>query len=279
MSTVRHTEPKRLLNPASGFLTGYSHTLNPYAGCQFACSYCYVRRMPIALFREERWGDWVDVKTGAAGRLKKEIAAAKRKGPVTIFMSSSTDPYQPIEYKERVTRTLLEAMNETPADFLFVQTRSPLVTRDIDILTKLNAVSRVRVSMTVETALDEVRKAFSPYAPPIAARMKALKQLAAAGLPVQAAVSPVLPGADGLAEKLAGVVDRVCIDDFFMGDGSHGKRTEQLNIRSIYEATGYADRYDRGAYRQVAAAFADHFSPEQIRISQQGFLPDSIANR
>lgn len=272
MIHIRRTEPKRLLNPASGYLTGYSHTLNPYTGCQFACSYCYVRRMPVSLFRDEPWGDWVDVKLGAAVRLKKEIAAARKKGPVTIFMSSSTDPYQPVEYKECVTRSLLEAMIDVTPDFLFVQTRSPLITRDIDLLIRLK--KGLRISMTVETDMEQARKAFTPYAPPIAARLDALRKLGDAGLPTQAAVSPLLPSSPNFAATLAKSVDRVCVDDYFMGDGSLGKRTEQLGIRSIYEANGWVEWYDRERYREIAKSFALYFAPERIRISQSGFLPD-----
>ncbi|MEB4798561.1 radical SAM protein, partial [Paenibacillus chondroitinus] len=178
---VNHKSAKTLLTKASGFLEGYSHTLNPYTGCAFACSYCYVRQMPVALFRMESWGTWVDVKANAAELLENELAKAKRKGPVTIFMSSATDPYQPSEYKERITRSLLEVMSVQPPDFLFVQTRSPLVKRDADLLELLG--DRVRVSMTVETDREEVRRAFTPSAPPIPARLTALRELAARGIP------------------------------------------------------------------------------------------------
>ncbi|MCS7459036.1 radical SAM protein [Paenibacillus doosanensis] len=263
--------PKQLLNPASGYLTGYSHTLNPYAGCAFACSYCYVREMPVAKFRREPWGSWIDVKEGAAAILLKELAKAKRKGPVTIFMSSSTDPYQPAEHRERLTRSLLEAMTDEPPDFVLVQTRSPLVTRDIDLLQQLGG--RVRVSMTVETDLEPVRRAFTPAAPPIAARLSALKRLAAAGIDAQAAVSPVLPSSERFAERLAEAVGRVCIDDFFMGDGSGGKRTERLGIRRIYEELELTDWYDRTAYLEVLSALYGVFGEERVYVSQAGFLP------
>lgn len=269
-SIVRKT-PKTLLNPASGYLTGYSHTLNPYTGCAFSCSYCYVREMPVAKFRREAWGTWVDVKEGAAAVLAKELVKAKRKGPVTIFMSSSTDPYQPIEYSERLTRSLLEAMVREQPDFLLVQTRSPLVTRDIDLLLRLK--DRVRISMTVETDLEPVRRAFTPAAPPITARLAALKRLTAEGLDAQAAISPVLPSSERFAARLAEVVDRVCIDDFFMGDGSLGKRTERLGIRRIYEQLGLSEWYDRDAYRRVMAELGNHFPDERIYVSQAGFLP------
>lgn len=123
--------------------------------------------MPVSLFRKEDWGSWVDVKQEASRVFAKELQRALTKGKVTLFMSSSTDPYQPAEYKECITRSLLETMVQYPPDFVLVQTRSPLVTRDIDLLQQLG--DRVRVSMTVETDLDDMRKHFSPSAPQLQA--------------------------------------------------------------------------------------------------------------
>ncbi|MFD0676805.1 MULTISPECIES: SPL family radical SAM protein [unclassified Paenibacillus] len=268
---VSRKTPKQLLNPASGYLTGYSHTLNPYTGCSFSCSYCYVREMPVAKFRREAWGTWVDVKEGASELLHKELVKAKKKGPVTIFMSSATDPYQPLEYRERLTRSLLETMAQEQPDFLLVQTRSPLVTRDTDVLLQMK--DRVRISVTVETDLESVRKAFTPGAPPIAARLRTLDKLSSAGLDVQAAVSPLLPCSEQFAASLASVVNRVCLDDFFMGDGSLGKRTERLGIRRIYEDMGMNQWYNRNAYLHVQEQMKEHFAKDRIFISQAGFLP------
>ncbi|WP_135554177.1 SPL family radical SAM protein [Paenibacillus cymbidii] len=264
---------RRLLNPAGGFLEGYSHTLNPYVGCAFACSYCYVREMPVAKFRAAPWGSWVDAKEGAAGLLRKELKLAKRKGPVTIFMSSATDPYQPLEYSARLTRSLLEVMTEEPPDFVFVQTRSPLVARDIDLLRLLAAEGRVRVSVTVETDLEEIRRAFAPAAPPIAGRIRALRELREAGVPTQAAVAPLLPSSERLPAMLAEVTGRVCIDDYFMGDGSGGKRTERLQIKRLYEQLGQAEWYDRQMADRLLAAFAEVFPRERLFVSRDGFMP------
>lgn len=264
----------RLLNPAGGYLTGYTHTLNPYAGCAFACSYCYVREMPVARFRGAPWGAWVDIKQNAAELLAGELKRAKRKGPVTLFMSSSTDPYQPVEYRTELTRALLEVMTapETTPDFLLVQTRSPLVTRDMALLKQLG--ERVRVSLTVETDLETVRKTFTPAAPPIAARLAALRRLVAAGIPTQAAVSPVLPCSERLAETLAATgVTRVCVDDFFSGDGSGGRRTERLGMRAQYEAADYASWYTPETAQRVLRQLRASFPDERLYFSQSGFLP------
>lgn len=94
------TAPRKLLNPASGYLAGYSHTLNPYVGCTFACSYCYVREMPVAKFRKEPWGRFVDVKSTAAKLLSGELTRAKRKG----LSRSSCRP----------VRTLINRSNSKP---------------------------------------------------------------------------------------------------------------------------------------------------------------------
>jgi DNA repair photolyase len=211
------------------------------------------------------------VKENAAELLGKELLKAKKKGTVTIFMSSATDPYQPLEHRERVTHSLLETMTQEPPDFLLVQTHSPLVTRDIDLLLQLK--ERVRISVTVETDLEPVRKAFTPAAPPIAARLRALDMLSSVGLDVQAAVSPLLPCSPQFAASLASVVNRVCLDDYFMGDGSHGKRTERLGIRRIYEEIGMSEWYNRDAYLQVQEQLNAHFAEDRIFISQAGFLP------
>ncbi|SDD79909.1 DNA repair photolyase [Paenibacillus sp. UNCCL117] len=270
---LTHTSPKRLLNPASGFLSGYTHTLNPYVGCAFSCSYCYVREMPVAKFRGAPWGGWVDIKAETAAQLGRELERAGRKAPVTVFMSSSTDPYQPAEYEARVTRSWLEAMADSDAlQFVMVQTRSPLVTRDLDVLQRLG--SRVRVSMTIETDLDAMRKLFSPAAPPIAARLNALRQLAEAGIQTQAAVSPLLPCSGEFAARLAATgVQRVALDDYFRGDGSLGRRTERLGIRELYVRHGLEAWYDREALDRVRAELEAQFGADLVRVSQEGFLP------
>lgn len=263
--------PKTLLNKGTGFLSGYSHSLNPYTGCSFGCCYCYVRQMPVSTFRNAEWGTWVDVKKDAAHVFQKELQRAKTKGPVTIFMSSSIDPYQPIEHKEQITRSLLEVMANDPPDFLFVQTRSPLVRRDIDLLLRLG--KKVRVSMTVETDLEDIRKHFSPNAPPIPARLKTLQLLAEAGVSTQATIAPVLPSSEGFAEALRPLVDRVCVDDYFMGDGSGGKRTRNLGIQPLYEQIGMEEWYHPNAYRIVYDRLLRFFSQDQLYVSKEGFEP------
>ena len=227
--------------------------------------------MPVSLFREGEWGDWVDIKKEAASLLSKELRRAKTKGDVTIFMSSSTDPYQPVEYKEKVTRSLLEVMVDDPPEFLLVQTRSPLVSRDIDVLKHFK--DRVRVSMTMETDLETMRKQFTPKAPPIQARFKTLEKLADAGIATQVAIAPILPSGVDFPEKLKPFVNRICLDDYFMGDGSGGKRTRKLGIEKIYAQLGLEEWYGPQVISKVYNRFIETFPKEQVYVSQAGFEP------
>ncbi|WP_308638960.1 SPL family radical SAM protein [Paenibacillus silvisoli] len=269
--SVKKPAAVRFLNPASGYLTGYSYTLNPYVGCSFACSYCYVRRMPVAMFRNEPWGEWVDAKRFDEGAFRKEWGRALKKGAVTVFMSSATDPYQPAEVKEQVTKRILEVIADEPPAFLLVQTRSPLVLRDVELLSKLG--DRVRVSMTVETDIEEVRKRLTPQAPPLAARLRTIRELREAGIQVQAAISPLLPYSGQFAQLIAEHVERVVVDDFFRGDGSDGKRSAQLKMEDRYRDIGYEELYAP----ETADRFVDElraFMPHgAVYFGHEGFMP------
>ena len=97
MAEQAKQKPVRWLNPASGYLTGYAYTLNPYIGCTFGCSYCYVRRMPLALFRGSPWGEWAEPKRFDDDSFRREWRRAIAKGDLTVFMSSVTDPSRPAE--------------------------------------------------------------------------------------------------------------------------------------------------------------------------------------
>lgn len=268
---IERRVPSKILTPTNGFLTGYTHSLNPYMGCQFACSYCYVKEMPLAKFRGQAWGTWVDIKEQAAEKLKRELQTAKKKGTVSIFMSSATDPYQPVEYQERITRSLLEVMTENKPDFLFVQTRSPLVTRDIDLFLEMK--DRIRISMTIETDREDMRKHFTPNAPPLAARMEALKRLYEAKLDVQAAISPILPSTEQFADKMLECTPRICLDNY-LGDGAGGKRTARMGIYRKYEEVDLADWYQPEALEKVRQQFLQVYPEGQVFISQCGFSPN-----
>jgi len=183
----------------------YPYVINPYTGCQHGCSYCYARFMKRVTGHSEPWGEFVDVKLNAAELLRVEIKKKKRK---RVWLSGVCDPYQPLEAKYTLTRQCLEILvqNKWP---VIIQTRSPLVLRDLDII---QDAQDIEVGFSVTTADDRIRKLFEPHAPPINDRIKALDDLHKAGIRTYAMIAPVLPGAEGLAELLKGKIDYSLID-------------------------------------------------------------------
>ena len=198
---IKQIKPKTILSVSKV----YCYVINPYRGCQHNCSYCYARFMKRFTGHREAWGQFVDVKINAPDLLRREITK-KKLGKVWI--SGVCDPYQPLEAKYVLTRQCLKilAQNNWPA---IVQTRSPLVLRDIDIL---KAGRNFEVGLSVTTADDSIRKLFEPDAPPIKDRIIALDELHKAGIRTYAMIAPMLPGAEGLAKILAGKVDYVIVD-------------------------------------------------------------------
>jgi DNA repair photolyase len=272
---IKEILAKKILTEAKGYLdVGFTHSLNPYSGCAFSCRYCYVREMPIQRFKEFPWGEWLDIKTNAAENYRNEIIKLRDKNkPVNIFMSSATDPYQPIERKANITRGIIEEMIENPPDFLQIQTRSPLVTRDIDLLVNLKEKCEVLVSMTIETDREDIKQLFSPYAPGIKLRIKALKEVHDAGVSTQASISPVLPFTPDFPKVLDGIADHIWIDTLSIGDGSMGKRSERIGMPKLFEEQGLSKWYQKDLHVKVEKYFNKYFRSEMIRVSKKEAFP------
>jgi DNA repair photolyase len=183
----------------------YPYVINPYTGCQHGCSYCYARFMKRVTGHREPWGEFVDVKTNAPDLLRKEIKKKKRG---RVWVSGVCDPYQPLEAHYKLTRQCLELLAQDTWPVI-IQTRSPLVLRDMDII---KDAEDFEVGLSVTTADDGIRRLFEPHAPPISDRIEALDELHKAGIRTYAMIAPVLPGAAGLGELLNGKVDYVLID-------------------------------------------------------------------
>lgn len=272
---IKELIAKNILTEAKGYLdVGFTHSLNPYGGCAFSCKYCYVREMPIQKFSEIPWGEWVSIKTNAAERYRDEIRKLRLKGQmVNIFMSSATDPYQPIERKANITRGILEEMIEYPPDFLQIQTRGPLITRDIDLLVRLKEKCIVLVSMTIETDRDDIKQLFSPLTPGITLRVKALKEIHNAGILTQASISPVLPFTPDFPNMLSGVVDRIWIDTLNIGDGLTGKRSERLGMLNLFQEHELLKWYSKDIHKKVRKYFNKYFPCEIIKVGKAESFP------
>ncbi|MHA1664926.1 MAG: radical SAM protein [Candidatus Njordarchaeales archaeon] len=147
------------------------YSINPYFGCEHACTYCYARFL-LKVRGEDptRWGSFVHIKINGVSVLKKEIYRAKRG---KILFSSVTDPYQPIESKYKLTRKLLEIVLRRQFPVVIL-TKSNLVLRDIDIFRKFNDIE---IGLTVTTISEQISKIFEPHAPSPMMRINALSKL------------------------------------------------------------------------------------------------------
>ena len=267
----------RALTPTGGFLRGFAYSLNPYTGCAFGdgggCPFCYVRALPVAHARPGAWGTWVIAKTNLPELLERELAALERSGKLgdaTIFMSSATDPYQGFERRMCITRRAIEAFVRHPPRRLVIQTRSPLIERDIDIIARLG--DRAIASITLETDDDAVRRAITPTSPSVARRLTTMRRLRAAGIFTQIAIAPMLPNhPQRFADRAAEIADRVIVDTYFDGDGANGRRSRALGIGELYGRLGYADWFKPGVERELLAAMRTRLGDDRVLFSRSGF--------
>lgn len=183
---VDTSNSRSILTKTTGFMSDYDYSLNPYSGCSYGCSYCYAAFFVRDDQRRESWGKWVAVKENALQVLQRMKTDLQDK---TVYMSSVTDPYQPIERRLKLVRSLLEELLERGVR-LVVQTRSPLVVRDIDLLSRFE---HVRVNMTVGTDSRKVHKVFEPHCPSPRIRLKAIRQVNESGIRSCITLTPLLP--------------------------------------------------------------------------------------
>ena len=201
---VREILSKTILTKTG--IEGYDYCINPYVGCGHGCSYCYAGFMKRFTGHMEAWGEFVDIKTNAPALLKKQL---QKRNKGSLLIGTVTDPYQPVERRYRITRHCLEALLQ--ADFsLSMLTRSPLIVRDIDILSQF---SEIEVGMSIATDDEKIMRNFEKNSPAISARAGALKKLHRAGINTYAFIGPLLPlNAKKIVQMLSGTVNSVLID-------------------------------------------------------------------
>lgn len=270
---------KSILTRVTGYLkTVASHSVNPYVGCGFGRSSCgigcYVQHNPW-LMKGREWGTFVDVKVNASEIYLKtwhreKQWAYRRSSPFTLFFSSSTDPWQPIEKRFRVSRELLNSMLQHPPDRLILQTHTASILEDRLLIIKLSKICDVRVHVSLEGDLDQLPDLPSPPSL-LEERMKALETFASAGVAAVACVSPLYPIKDppSFFNRLVNLGIRgVIIDHFIQGDGtSDGSRTFKTNLPSSMARVDAESIHL--SYRDTIARIAKNYLP--VGISQNGF--------
>jgi DNA repair photolyase len=240
-SEVLYRNAASILTEGKGFMDGYDYTLNPYSGCTFGCTYCYAAFFSRSEEQRKNWGYWVQVKENAFQLLMKF-----RKKPLigkTIYLSSVTDPYQPIEKELGLTRSILKELLDNHKVRLVIQTRSPLSTRDIDLFQQFEAI---QVNMTITTDSEDVRKAFEPLCPSNKVRLKAIKEINDAGVNSCITMTPLLPVKDPhqfATDLVQSGIKKFIVQPFHADKGKFVASTREDAMKIVKEMNWTNDKY------------------------------------
>ena len=171
----------------------FETSINPYRGCEHGCVYCFARPTHeyLGFSAGLDFESKIMVKENAAALLEAELSSQKWK-PQTVVMSGVTDPYQPVERRLGITRGCLEVLAKfrNPVGII---TKNRLVTRDIDVLQELAAHDAVAVNVSVTSLDRNLQRVLEPRTSPPPARLDAISQLNAAGVPCGVMIGPVIP--------------------------------------------------------------------------------------
>jgi DNA repair photolyase len=172
----------------------FRFSINPYRGCEHGCAYCYARptHETLGLNGGIDFESKIMVKHEAVALLRKELNA-RRWQPETIHIAGVTDCYQPAERKFRLTRGILEVLLEA-RNPLSIVTKNVLVVRDLDLLGELAARKLVAVGISLTTLDAELARTLEPRTATPASRLRAIRELSSAGVPVRAMLAPIIPG-------------------------------------------------------------------------------------
>lgn len=190
---VREEKAKSVISTNRSPDLSFDQSVNPYRGCEHGCIYCYARPSHafLGLSAGLDFETQLTVKPNAAALLEKALSRPGYQ-PKTIAIGTNTDPYQPIEKRYAIMREVLQvlaAFNHPTA----IVTKGTLIARDIDLLAPMAAKGLLRVGISVTTLDPDLSRKLEPRVPHPAARLRVMRQLTDAGIPVRVMVSPVVP--------------------------------------------------------------------------------------
>jgi DNA repair photolyase len=210
-------QPKSVLNRSG--MGGF--TLNPYVSCTVGCAYCYVPQMPHMQAEARTWGTYVDIKQDAPRLLERQLARLRK--PTTVFMSTATDPYQPVEERYLITRSILKVFERHPEHALFILTKQSLVERDADIIARL---PRAAVGMSISVMDENVAQIIEPWAPVTSERLATIRRLTGRGITTYVLWAPAIVPAPMTTEFVTDAVARV------RESGARALSIDAMNYRS-----------------------------------------------
>jgi DNA repair photolyase len=251
---IHRAEARSILSATSGFIAqaGFTHSLSPARNCTFACTYCYVPTMRVqGGLRPEDWRNWgrfTTFKSNAPALLRQALRAEQ-----VIYCSPLVDPYQPAEETEEMMPRILDALIERPPRVFALQTRGPLVLRDLARLRALARRTTLRVSFSITTDREDVRRLYEPHCAPIPARLEAVGRLRAAGIAAYATLAPLLPCNPAALVDLA----LAASDRDLIGDPFHVRATKKCGATTraaahrISQMRGFAEWHDPGFQAEI----------------------------
>lgn len=191
---VQLEKPRTIITRNESPDISFDRSINPYRGCEHGCVYCFAR--PTHAFMGLSPGldfeSKLFAKPDAARLLDKELSKDGYQ-PRTIAIGTNTDPYQPIEKQYRIMREILEVL-EARGHPVGIVTKSALVTRDIDILSRMAERGLAKVALSVTTMDRMLARTMEPRASTPTKRLEAIRQLSDAGIPASVMVAPIIPG-------------------------------------------------------------------------------------
>jgi len=238
---VYTSDAKSILSQTSGFIAaaGFTHSLSPARNCTYGCSYCYVPTLGVfgGLKKDDwrHWGAWTTFKANAPELLARALTPEQ-----IIYCSPLVDPYQPAESVEAMMPRILDVLIHRPPRVFVVQTRGPLIVRDLDRLVRLSQRTTVRIGFSVTTNREDVRRRYEPHCATVRERLDAIGQLRESGVEVHATLAPILPcDPEALARLAVEATGRDVIADPLHSreNRSHGAVTREV-ARRISERWG-----------------------------------------
>jgi DNA repair photolyase len=242
---VFRSEAKSILSATTGFIAqaGFTHSLTPARNCTFGCTYCYVPTLGIygGLKPDDwtHWGQFTNFKSNAPELLRRQL----RSGQV-IYCSPLVDPYQPAEESEQLMPKILEQLIARPPRIFVIQTRGPLILRDLGLLSELTRLTALRVSFSLTTNREDVRKLYEPHCATFLERIETIHRLRAAGVDTFATLAPLLPcDPEELARVALEATDRDII-----GDALHVRSIKPKGATTRAAAFAISQRHDHSAW-------------------------------
>jgi DNA repair photolyase len=278
--TIQLVTIKNVLTRTTGYLkTVTSHSLQPYRGCTLGRSLCgigcYVQHNRYVTHGRP-WGEFLEVRENAAQSYVDHVERERRwahrsERPFGVFLSSSTEPFLPQEFRHGITRQVLETMLDHPPDVLVVQTHSHRICDYGALLKELDQQCELRAHISIETDRDAL-PGLPPHASSIARRLDAARNLREAGIRTVITVSPLLPIAspETFFARIAECADAVVLDHFIQGDGSpDGSRTLRTDLPLAMREVS-PDSVDLD-YRDRMVEVARRHLPGRVGVNIDGF--------